>query len=87
MTDLVLNAAPFIATVIRQKLEALGLRLSQAVDAFVEYRMRIAMPARLLRETREANRPTFTAPVAVERSGASTVHGDADPTDFLINAR
>ena len=47
MTDLVLNAAPRFA-MVRPRLEALGLRLMQAIDAFAEARMRSTLPARLL---------------------------------------
>lgn len=46
MTDLVLNAAPFTAFV-RSRLQASGVALSQAIDAFAEARMRAALPARL----------------------------------------
>ena len=47
MTEIVLNAAPLFA-VVRPRLEALGLLLAQAIDAFAEARMRKALPARLL---------------------------------------
>ena len=51
MTDLVLSAAPLIAN-LRPKIEALGQRLSQALDAFAEARMRRAVPARVLRQAK-----------------------------------
>jgi hypothetical protein len=55
MTDLVLNAAPLFA-VVRPRLEALGLLLSQAIDAFAEARMRSALPARLFQAELERDR-------------------------------
>jgi hypothetical protein len=55
MTDLVLNAAPLFA-MVRPRLEALGLRLSQAIDSFAEARMRNALPARLLQAQLELDR-------------------------------
>jgi hypothetical protein len=45
MTDIVLNAAPLFA-VMRSRFEALGLVLSQSIDAFADARMRNAPPAR-----------------------------------------
>jgi hypothetical protein len=61
MTDLVLNVAPLFA-VIRPGLEALGLRLTQAIDDFAEARMRNALPARLLRAELERDRGNASPP-------------------------
>jgi hypothetical protein len=76
MTNLVLNAAPLRAMVTPQ-LEAFGLFLSQAIDAFAEARMRSALPARLLRAQLELDGEDASPP----RSGlpAPTALGDVDP--------
>jgi hypothetical protein len=55
MTDLVLNVAPLFA-MVRPGLEALNLRLTQAIDSLAEARMRNALPARLLRAELERDR-------------------------------
>jgi hypothetical protein len=61
MTDLVLNAAPLFA-MVRPRLEAFGLRLTQAIDAFAEARMRNGLPARLLQAELERDRGNAAAP-------------------------
>jgi hypothetical protein len=73
MTDLVFDAAPLFA-VIRPRLEAFGLLLSQAIDAFAEARMRSALPARLLQAQLELDRGNalLSRPITV---GAPTPTG------------
>jgi hypothetical protein len=66
MTDLVLNVAPFFA-MVRPRLEALGLRLTQAIDSFAEARMRNALPARLLRAELERDRANASPPRSMGR--------------------
>jgi hypothetical protein len=61
MTGLVLKATPLIA-MVRPWLEALGLRLSRAIDHFAEARMRGALPARLLQAQLEAAASSSTVP-------------------------
>ena len=61
MTDLVLSAAPLFA-IVRPRLEALGMLLSQAIDAFAEARMRNALPARLVQAQLELDRGNTSPP-------------------------
>jgi hypothetical protein len=46
---------------VRPRLEALGLLLVQAIDAFAEARMRKALPARLLQKELERDRENVSA--------------------------
>lgn len=79
MTDLVLSAAPLFA-IVRPRLEALGMLLSQAIDAFAEARMRNALPARLVQAQLELDRGN-TSPPRPMTIGASapTAIGTDDP--------
>ena len=80
MTGLVLNAAPLFA-MVRPRLAAFGLLLSQAIDAFAEARMRSALPARLLQAQRERDRGS-ALPSRPTAGGATvpTARGNDDPT-------
>jgi len=81
MTDLVLSAAPLFA-IVRPRLEALGMLLSQAIDAFAEARMRNALPARLVQAQLELDRGN-TSPPRPMTIGASAP--TAIGTDDLIS--
>jgi hypothetical protein len=61
MTDLVLNAAPLFA-MVKPWLQALGVWLAHAIDAFAEARMRKALPARLLQKELELHIPKESLP-------------------------
>jgi hypothetical protein len=79
MTDLVLNAAPLFA-MLRPRLEALGLLLSQAIDAFAEARMRSALPARLLRTQLELDGGNALPPRPMTAVvSAPTARGNDEP--------
>jgi hypothetical protein len=85
MTNLVLNAAPLFA-MVRPRIEALGLLLTRAIDAFAEARMRSALPARLLEAELGRERGnaapsrTMTAVAAAPKAlGAPQALGTDDP--------
>jgi hypothetical protein len=85
MTDIVLRAAPLFA-VVRPRLKALGLLLTQAIDAFAEARMRNALPARLLEAELGRERgnaapsPTMTPVAPAPKAlGAPQALGTDDP--------
>jgi hypothetical protein len=79
MTYLVLNAVPLFA-MVRPRLEALGLLLTQAIDAFAEARMRSALPARLLQAELELDRGNASPPRPMTAvAPARTVRGNDDP--------